>query len=39
MANIDSSNSAVYSFDKSDIASFTGMGLRLAGGYLSLSNH
>ena len=39
MANIYSSNSAVCSSNKSDIASFTGMGLRLAGGYLSLSNH
>jgi hypothetical protein len=39
MANIDSSNSAVCSSDKSDIASFTGMGLKLVGGYLSLSNH
>ena len=34
MANICSSNSAIYSSDKSDIACFTGMGLRLADGHL-----
>jgi hypothetical protein len=38
MANICSSNSAIYSSDKSDIVGFAGIDLILAGGHLSLSN-